>query len=184
MKRMYYLADTLEAAERVWNNVQHINISSGSFHVVSKDEDGIKRHHLSSASAVRRTDLIHSGEQGALIGGTIGFLFALWLIVAKPFDMNVGMMGFSVAFLMFTVFGAWAGGLIGLSHENYKIVPFHNAIEEGKYLLMIDVGTVQQENLLRMLMRLKHQDVLFEGGDSLFINPFEMKTSFQPLHPV
>ncbi|HET8705016.1 MAG TPA: hypothetical protein VFM46_01840 [Pseudomonadales bacterium] len=184
MKRMYYLADTLEAVERVWNNVRYINISAGSFHIVSQDSDGIQRHQLSPAGAVRQTDIIHSSEQGALIGATVGVLFAIWLMVVKPFDLQVGMTGFIVAVVMFLAFGAWAGGLIGLSHMNYKIAPFRKAVEEGKYLLMIDVGTIQQENLLRMLMRLKHPDVIYEGGDSLFINPFEMKTTFQPLHPV
>lgn len=184
MKRMYYLADSLEAVERVWNNVRYINISAGSFHIISKDDDGIKRHQLSPAGAIRRTDLIHRGEQGALIGAVFGVVFALWLVISRPYDIHIGLFGFMLAVALFLVFGAWAGGLIGLSHEHYKIVPFHKAVEEGKYLMMIDVGTVQQENLLRMLMRLKHPDVLFEGGDSLFINPFEMKTTFQPLHPV
>jgi len=184
MKRMYFLADTLESVERVWHNLREIDIAEGAFHIVTKDDDGIQRHKMSTAGAFVRTDLIHSGEQGALVGTLLGLAFATWLVVTEPFGLQVGWFGFLFAAAMFGFHGAWVGGMVGLAQENYKLKPFHNAIEKGKYLLMVDIGTPQQENLVRMIIRMQHPELIYEGEDTLGSNPFQRKTAFQPVHPM
>ena len=66
-------------------------------------------------------------------------------------------------------FGAWEGGMIGLSRENYKIERFHDDIEAGHYLIMVDVSR-QQRPLVKELMNFDFPQVPYRGGGTRGIN--------------
>ncbi|MFZ5603035.1 MAG: hypothetical protein ACOY7J_11340, partial [Pseudomonadota bacterium] len=66
---------------------------------------------------------------------------------------------------IFTFFGAWTGGIVGISHENHHIARFHDALEQGDTLLMLDAYSPQQENRVRNLMHSRHLEATFEGED-------------------
>lgn len=38
-----------------------------------------------------------------------------------------------------TLLGSWVGALVGFTYENRQLGQFHDAVEEGKHLIMVDV---------------------------------------------
>ena len=49
--------------------------------------------------------------------------------------------------------------MVGISHDNYKLAPFHDAIAEGKYLLVVNVASMADYEALAQR--------LFEGDDNV-----------------
>ena len=70
-----------------------------------------------------------------------------------------------------TCFGAWEGGLIGVATENKKIARFHDDLEAGKYLILID-ALRSKEDSVQAMMRERHPEAELVAVDSHFINPF------------
>jgi hypothetical protein len=182
MHTLMYLMDKLETAEAVVSSLKEMNIGYDGYRLVSKDADGIRRHHLHSATPLDQTDILHSGERGALIGGGLGMVFALGLVLSQPFGVPVGWAGFLFATAIIGSFGAWTGGLVGLSHENYKLKPFHRAIEQGKYLMMIGLRDREKVVQVKQAMHKLHPDVSFVADDEAFMDPFTSTPEFRARH--
>lgn len=171
MKRLYYLADNLDTADAVAKALHSEGISDWHFHVLSKDEAGLYKHHLHAATPLHQRDLIRTGERGALLGFCVGMTAAIFTALLLELSSIHSMVVFAVAVVLPTLFGAWLGGLVGLSTENHKIARFHDDIELGRALLMIDVKP-SYENRVRELAQLF---ALREGGeDTTVIVPFRL----------
>lgn len=171
MKRLYYLADNLDTADDVAKALHNEGISDWNFHVLSKDDAGLYRHHLHAATPLHQRDLIRTGERGALLGFAVGMAAAVFSASLIEMSSMHTMMVFSIAVILPTLFGAWLGGLVGLSTENHKITRFHNDIEAGRALLMIDVKRTH-ENRIRDLM--ESFPVSVGGEDTTVIVPFRL----------
>lgn len=182
MHTLMYIMDKLETAEGMVSSLKTLGIDYNAYHVLSKDVDGVRRHHLHDASPLEQSDLIHSGTRGAMIGAACGILFALGLVLIQPFSMDVGWGGFIVASLFIGFFGAWAGGMAGIGQENYKLAPFHDAIEEGKYLMLIGVRDAVKAKIVKEAMHVAHPQARFAADDESTMDPFASKPEFRVRH--
>lgn len=171
MKRLYFLAENLDIADAVAKTLHDEGVSDWNFHVLSKDEAGLYSHHLHAASPLHQRDLIRTGERGALLGLLAGMTAAIFSAVLLELSSVHSMMVLAIAIVLPTLFGAWLGGLVGLSTENHKIARFHDDIEYGRALLMIDVKPVHEVRI-RELMQLF---AVREGGeDTTIVVPFRL----------
>ncbi|WP_434150813.1 hypothetical protein ACR2R6_04675 [Methylocaldum gracile subsp. desertum] len=172
MKRMYYLTSNLDSTEQISNDMHQAGITDWHFHVVSKDEAGLYRRHIHAANLIQKHDVIRSGERGAVIGGIVALLATAYVMAAEPFGSDVSGLVYVAIFGFITLFGAWVGGLSGLATENHAIAQYHDDINTGKYLIMIDVRRDQEESV-RSLMAEKHPEARLMRVGSTFVNPFE-----------
>jgi hypothetical protein len=92
---------------------------------------------------LQELDIIRSGELGVIAGLAVGALLVAVIMISN-FGQNVHWLWLAAAVDFFACFGAWMGGLIGISSANYKIKKFHNHVEAGQYLLLIDVDALQK----------------------------------------
>ena len=172
MQRLYYLADDIEVTERVSEALHREGISDWNFHVLAKDEAGLYTHHVHSATPYQQLDIVRTGQRWGLIGGAIGLLAGLVCRELQPFPWETTHVIVAMMMLIGGFFGAWQGGMIGLTRENYKIAPFHDDIEAGRYLLMVDVRRDDRPRV-RELMNMQFPSVQRCGSSSTIINPFE-----------
>lgn len=173
MRRLYYVADHVEDAEAVCQALQREGISNWHLHVLAKDEAGLYTHKIHSANPLHQLDILHTGLRFAGYGLLGGLLIGLalysfsamgWLGMAVP-EWVVLMLA-----CLGTLFGAWQGGMVGLSREHYKIERYHEEIEAGKYLLMVDVNQ-EQRPLVREMMNFDFPQVPYRGASNTGINP-------------
>lgn len=171
MKRLYYLTKNINIAERVSDRLHEEGITDWNFHVLGKDKANVIRHHLHSATPLQELDIIRSGERGVLGGFLVGILATCAIAFLTPIgeSMTFGIQAATV--LLFSFFGAWLGGLVGVSTENYKIRRFHNDIEAGYFLLMVDV-THDQKRFVREVID-EFDQIKEAGEDSTFSSPFD-----------
>lgn len=182
MRTLYYLMDRLEAARAMADSLREFGIDDSGYYIVSKDHDGLRRQSLHDASVFAETDLIHSGLRGAIIGGLCGLLFALWLAIVQPFGMQIGLVAFLLVALFVGHFGAWVGGMVGISHENYKLTPFHEAIAHGKYLMVVNVRDNARARQIKETLHRRHPEARFEAEDSGTLSLLSSRTEYRPRH--
>jgi len=170
MKRLYYLTDSIDAAERLSDRLHQEGITDWNFHVLGKDKANIVRHHLHSTTPIQELDIIRSGERGVLIGFTVGILLTCYVALFTSFGSGLSWVGQVAGVLLFSCFGAWVGGLAGVSNENYKIRRFHKDIESGNYLLLVDVSRDQKARVEAIVS--KFPVIRKEGEDTTIVYPF------------
>jgi hypothetical protein len=182
MRTLYYLIDRLDSARAMAATLGDLNIDDSGYYIVSKDHDGLRRNQLHDASLFAETDLVHSGLRGAIAGGIGGVLFALWIAIVQPFGMQIGLLAFLLIALLIGHFGAWVGGMVGLSHENYRIAPFHEAIAHGKYLMVINVREAAKARKVKEVLNRRHPDARFEAEDAGGMHLLSSRPDFHPRH--
>ncbi len=168
MKRVYYVTSHIDSADQIASDMHNEGITDWNFHVVSKDQDGLHSHHINSAHYWQQFDLVHTALRGTLIGAAAGLLLGFTVNVAAGF----GWLSVPLLVLIGALFGGWLGAFLGLYHENYKISRFHDDIEAGKYLIMVDVHK-DKEAQIRAVMERHHPEAALSGEDSTLINPFK-----------
>jgi hypothetical protein len=173
MKCLYYLAPTLESTHGISDDLHEVGIKDYFLHVISRDEAGLKKQHIHSSNYLETLDVVRDG----LIGGAAGFLVGLlgvWLIDRfDPFGVEVPNFVYFALVGVATLFGTWEGGLIGIGNENRKLARFHDAIEAGKFLILI-YALKEQEAAVGRMMRERHPEAELAGVDRHFINPFSL----------
>lgn len=169
MTRLYYLADGLHTCELVGRTLQEAGVRDWNFHVLSKDEIGLYQHRIHAATAYQRLDIVHSGERWALGGAALGLAIGLGALALLPATVD----GLTVTLLtaIGALAGAWRGALLGLGRESYKIARFHDALEAGRHLIMVDVADRHRAHI-RELLSVRFPSVEFHGRDSVLIVPF------------
>lgn len=171
MKRLYYLTGNLDSTEGISNDIHAAGITDWHFHVISKDEAGLYRRHIHGATLFQKNEAIRYGERGALAGLALAVLLTMILMVDD--SSGLGGLGYLAVFGFITLFGAWVGGLLGLSTENRAIARFHDELEAGHDLILVDVRREQEEAIRRVMAEQHPEARLVEVGSTLVI-PFDI----------
>ncbi|MCJ8314137.1 MAG: hypothetical protein HRU38_18110 [Saccharospirillaceae bacterium] len=138
MRRIHFLADDIEQVEQVSNLVHQQGISDWHFHVASKQPEHLDKRHIKAANIFQRTEIL----QGAMVG--VGLVLCLSFFVLGWFiDNGMFIQGEIVQptgyFLSAAVLGLILGCAVGINTQSATIRRYHNAIDEGLFLVMIDV---------------------------------------------
>jgi hypothetical protein len=179
MKCFYYLSPTLASTEQISNDLHTVGIKDFYIHVVSKDESGLRQHHIHSSNYLETLDVIRVGLIGAFIGFTAGLVGVELLRYFEPFGPGVPNLVYIAIVFVATMFGAWEGGLIGIGAENRKLERFHDDLEAGRYLILI-YARKEQDEKVRALMTDRHREAELVAEDRYFLNPFSRITRPTP----
>lgn len=169
MKRLYYLTDKPECVSSIAEEISHWDVGDWCFHVLNKDSDGLRKHQMFAAGPLHQRDMVHASERGALIGLAAGIGSVVASLLFLPILESSGQLAYAATVFLCAMFGAWSGGMLGLHEENHKIRRFHQEIEAGKYLLMIDVGR-KEVPLVKSNMQ-RHAEALAAGEGITVADP-------------
>jgi hypothetical protein len=161
----------LAETESVSDDLHQSGVNDWFIHIISKNEAGLYRRHLHSSNYLETMDFIREGLLGAAFGLIVGLLAATLISVLEPFGPDLPLIAYLGVVALFTFFGAWQGGLIGISSENRKLAHFRDEIAAGKYLILVYASRNEEAKVHAMMTRL-HPDAQFVGVDSQFYNPF------------
>jgi hypothetical protein len=94
---------------------------------------------LPEASVLQKTDIVHGAELGLIIGGVVGALGGLLAVLMPPGGASLELVTVLITALLGALLGAWMSSMAGTQIPNSRLRPFHDDIEHGKVLMMIDV---------------------------------------------
>ena len=68
MKRFYYISDDLDDLEQIEHDLEAGGIARPQIYLLSNDDVGLDNHDVNRVASFMKTDVIHSGEIGAVLG--------------------------------------------------------------------------------------------------------------------
>ena len=68
MKRFYYISDDLDDLEQIEHDLEAGGIARPQIYLLSNDDVGLDNHDVNRVASFLKTDVIHSGEIGAVLG--------------------------------------------------------------------------------------------------------------------
>ena len=171
MKRLYYLADSIESADETVDDLHQAGINDHSLHVLGRDKKMIIDHKLHIASPFQELDISYFAMIGAAIGGCIAFGIFVTLILGQLFVLNpIAPILLILMVLVLISIGTLLGGGYGLTVENHHITRFSEQLSNGKYLLMIDI-VARYENATKSRVK-SHKGVWEAGSEDLLVPAF------------
>lgn len=123
MKRLYYFAKSLTSVQGITSDLRQAGIGENRLHVMGNDSSAMARAHVHTTTPWEETDIMHSGFVGALGGMAIGLLAGFLLAGADPWGMQLDTGAIIGVTLFGTCFGAWLGGLRGVSSRSHHLTP-------------------------------------------------------------
>ena len=171
MKRLYYLTHSVDEADCLISDLRRAGVGEWRIHGLSTDDAGLYHHHIHPAHFFQRYDLVHLGERGALIGFTLSVIWSLGVHTMQLIPDSFGLPEAIFTTLLFTLFGAWSGGLAGISRLNYRIARFQDDIDSGACLVLVDVPRRKVAKIRRSI-QCRHPGAILAGHSSTFTNPF------------
>ena len=77
MKRFYYISDDLDDLERIEHDLEAGGIARPQIYLLSNDDVGLDNHDVNRVASFLKTDVIHSGEIGAVLGLAVAAVILL-----------------------------------------------------------------------------------------------------------
>jgi hypothetical protein len=161
-RRILYLIPDLASARRMMDDLLLARIDERHIHFLAKR--GTPMDGLHEASHAQKSDLVHGAQMGLMLGALLGC--ALGVVVAYTFLGGDTMRIVTVlgATILGALFGAWVSSMVGSAVPNSRLKQFHQAIEEGKILVMVDVPETRVEEV-RERLRAIHPEAEDRGLD-------------------
>ena len=162
-RRLYFLLPNHDTSEQVVNEMLIARITESNIHILAKS--GADMADLPEANLLQSSDFIHSVETGAAVGGVTGILAGLAAMTFPPAGLILGggaVLGIALAG---AGVGSWASAMIGISAPNSRLKAFEKAVEEGRYLMMVDVPIKKIDSITNSVKKL-HPDVVVHSCDS------------------
>ena len=154
-RRLYVICPDLQAAQQTMNDLLLARIDERHIHVLATRDAPMEGLH--EANVLQKTDLVHGAELGLVVGGAGGIILGVILVLMPPSGLQLQLVTVVVTALGGVVFGTWASSMVAASVPNTKLLAFAKDIEEGKYLMMVDVPFRRVEEI-QALLRKRHPE--------------------------
>jgi len=158
MRRIYFLSPDLATTHKIVDELRSEGIDDSDIHILAKRDTPLED--LPEAGISIKTDFLPAVERGIALGGTTGLLAGL---------IGLRLAGFAIAggpilglIMAGATIGSMMSGLIGMNAGNTRLKQFEEAIEQGEFLILVDIPKERIEEVKQMVKK-HHPDVDFEG---------------------
>lgn len=171
MKRLYYLTDSVSSVLGITHDLKSAGIGENRLHVMGRNNGVLDEAHVHTTTPWEETEIMPSGFMGAIAGLCVGLVAGFALAGADPWGLTLGGETVVATAAFFTCFGAWLGGILGISSRNHHLEPYVDKVREGFYLVMVDADDDRQEERVRTVMSRQHREANEAGYEDHF-SPF------------
>jgi len=161
--RMYVTLPDVVSAKRLADDLLLARIEDRHMHFLAKR--GTDLGELHEASYLQKTDTVHGGLTGLVIGGIAGVVAGALLVNFPPGGLTLDLVVVLIAAVVGAGFGTWVASMVGLQVPNSRLKPFEHEIQEGKILLMLDVPASRYEQVRDVIAR-THPEALDHGNEA------------------
>lgn len=146
MKRFYYISDNLDDLEQIEHQLEAGGIARPQIYLLSNDDVGLENRDVNRVASFLKTDLIHAGEIGALLGLAIAAVILL-ISYFSGIAAQVGWAPFIFLAIVGFGFATWEAGFIGMQTPNVHFARFEEALEQGRHVLFVETDREDQRKL-------------------------------------
>ncbi len=153
MRKLMYLTRDIDQLEAVEHDLEDNGIARGHIQVFSSDAHALVTHDLPGVSEFQKSDIVHSGLKGAMIGLLIAsVMVGVALVYGVSGSLEWGILVSACVAIL--GFATWEGGLLGISRVNHDFAPWKDSVEQGAHLLVIDCNE-KEERLARAYLSMR-----------------------------
>lgn len=177
MSQIQFLLDNLDESDDLQDDLARLGVAHNDVHFLTKHAEEFQHHHVHSASLFEERDIIHSGLRGAILGLFVSIFIIVLSAITEPWGWDIQLEHMILMGFFLTAFGGWLGGLYGIGHQNYRVAPYYQHLEDGKALMLV-YSSSEKENSIRRTIESKHPLVRFLGSRETYDNP--LVSGFSP----
>jgi hypothetical protein len=152
MKRFYYISDDLDDLEKIEHELEAGGIARPQIYLLSNDDVGLENRDVNRVASFLKTDVVHAGEIGAVLGLAVGSV----ILLVSHFSGIAAQVGWApFIFLAIIGFGfaTWEAGFIGMQIPNVHFTRFEKALEQGRHVLFVETDREDQKKLKAVIKK-------------------------------
>ena len=155
-RRLCVVCPDLRAAQQTMNDLLLARIDDGHIHVLARN--GVSMEGLHEANVLQKTDVVHGAQTGFLVGGALGIVLGVILVLAPPGNFQLPLATILITVIGGAFFGGWASSMVAAGIPNTRLLAFAGDIEDGKYLMMVDVPYLRVEEIQDLIHKRHPED--------------------------
>lgn len=164
MRRLYFLMPDITTTHSLVKELLLSHVEERYIHVIAKE--GTPMEDLPEASLFQKSDFVPAIERGLTLGAATGVICGLVAMALPPAGLVIG----GGAVFAIGAAGAGVGGLmssmVGISLPSSRLKKFEDALNQGEFLVMIDVPRPRVEEI-EQLVRKHHPEADIEGTEPM-----------------
>jgi len=163
-RRLYFLLPDVDTSRKVEEELLLARIEEKRMHFLGKRGTDMKD--LPEATHLQKTDLLRGIYVGFFAGAVTGLLAGLYIYFnPESVGMQVQPYVIFICAVAAAIIGAWISGpLIGGSTPNARLQEYHDDLEKGNILLIIDIPSRRVEEV-RKIIKQAHRQAEDHGAD-------------------
>ena len=152
MKRLIYMCEELDTLERVAAELKAHVFLRCRWSVLTGYWGALQRRGLPATPVRQRKAVVSATLNGMFWGLLVGMVAAMMLITMTelPEGSLRSVALWSLPFC-FAAFGAWIGGLLGLTQDHPSIAPYLDQVSAGNFLILLHAAP-EDERLMKKVM--------------------------------
>ena len=159
-RRLYYVMPDLASARGIMDDLLLARIEERHIHCLAKR--GTPMEGLHEANVLQKTDIVHGAQVGLLLGALLGCFVGgavVWYFPVAGIWQTVTVLA---AAIIGALLGVWVSSMVGSAVPNSRLANFHQLIEEGKILVMVDVPQ-HKVDAIKTLLGERHPEAAHGG---------------------
>ena len=160
--RMYVTLPNVAAARELANDLLLARIEDRHMHFLARR--GTDLGELHEASYLQKTDAVHGGFVGLVIGGVMGAGLGAVLVNFPLGGISIEMVAVLIAAIVGAALGTWVAAMVGLQVPNSRLRAFERDLVEGHVLLILDVPASRYQEIRDVIAR-KHPEAVDRGNE-------------------
>ncbi len=152
MKRVFILVPDLQETSIIAHELTEAGVKEGDIHVCAHINQDVRDAHLHPTNVLQETHVTYAIKYGPIIGLCfVALIYALCKFLFPP-SVQIHWLGYAAMLFFGIGFGVWASGLAGLGMKDEVVEKYENYVNEGHFLMMVDMHPEKQEALTRDIL--------------------------------
>lgn len=164
-RRLYFLLPDVPSAKRAADDLLLARVDDRHMHFLARR--GTDLGDLHEASYAIKTDLARGAALGLILGALGGALVGAMIVDVPPDGTHPGLASAVAAMLVGALIGLWLGSMAAAAVPNSRLRSFHDDIERGRVLLMVDVPYARVDDV-RGIVLARHPEALPAGLETRY----------------
>ncbi|WP_148254944.1 DUF1269 domain-containing protein [Aidingimonas lacisalsi] len=163
MQRLYFLTPGFETTVNIAHELEDLKLTRDEVHVTGKDWAHLAERGVNNATLRQTSDVVNATVRGLKFGIPMGALLGIlvhWFLSGEygGSEFWIAVIGMGV---FGGVFGIWTSTMIGVSVHDAKVDKYEQELEDGAFLMMVDVPEDREDEIYEVIHR-HHPEVIID----------------------
>ncbi|HEY8119314.1 MAG TPA: hypothetical protein VIE91_08760 [Methylophilaceae bacterium] len=166
-RRLYFMLPDISAARHAWKEMLLACVDNRNIHFLIKPGTNLA-HRMQPADVLERTDALHEGGMGILVGAALGLIAGILTLVIPPgyFPLWYTNLEWTGILAITSVVGAFSGcvgmALLGVGLSSSVLEAAKERISKGEVMMIVAVP-LHRVNEIRRVVETLHPEANYYG---------------------